>query len=129
MKRLNQILSISILITLLSCGTNLPNDYEGVYTGSSPEHEFIINGEFISIIPKCDYTFNIMSGNKIRTQENCEDDLPTNQEGNFEIISSNETSYTLDYKVGEFSTGTIILYKDGTGKQITYDPQVQLKKQ
>lgn len=129
MKKLNFVLSIFTLLTLISCGTSLPEEYEGVYLGSSPAHEMSVNGNFIGMIPNCEYTINIMSGNKIRLQENCEDNLPTNQEGSFEIISSTETSYTLDYKLGEMSTGTIILNNDGTGKQITYDPQVELKKQ
>lgn len=129
MKKLNLVLSIFTLTTLISCGSSLPENYEGVYLGSSPAHEMSVDGNFIGMIPKCDYTINIMGGNKIRLQENCEDDLPTNQEGSFEIVSSTETSYTLDYKLGEMSTGTIILNNDGTGKQITYDPQVELIKQ
>ncbi len=104
-------------------------DYEGVYIGSSPAHEMFVGGQYISTLPNCDYTINIMSGNKMRFQENCEGNLPTNQEGGFEIITSTETSYTLDYIMGEMNHGTIILNNDGTGKQITYDPQVELKKQ
>ena len=129
MKKLNLVLSIFTLITLVSCGTSLPEDYEGVYIGSSPAHEMFVGGQSIGLVPNCDYTINIMSGNKIRLQENAENDHPTNQEGSFEIITNTETSYTLDYKLDEMSTGSMILKNDGTGKQITYDPQVELKKQ
>jgi len=125
----NKILTASIALLMISCGSDIDQAYLGTYTGTQPKHEMIIKGKYYGMIPSCVYTIQILSGNKIRLQENCEDDLPHNSEGEFEIISSTESSCTIDYKMEKHSTGTIILNKDGTGKQITYDPQVDLIKQ
>lgn len=114
---------------LISCGTTIDEEYLGTYTGTSPEKEMFIKGKSFGIIPPRTYTIQIMTGNNIRLQENCEGDLPQNTKGVFEVISSTESSCTIDYKMEKNSTGTIILNKNGTGKQITYDPQVDLIKQ
>ena len=124
-----RILYILIMPLLISCGTTIDEEYLGTYTGTSPEHEMLIKGKSFGIIPPCIYTIQIMTGNNIRLQENCEGDLPQNTKGVFEVISSTESSCTIDYKMEKNSTGTIILNKNGTGKQITYDPQVDLIKQ
>ena len=125
----NKLLTATIALLMTSCGSGIEKEYIGTYTGSQPEHEMMINGKSYGIIPPCMYTIQILNGNKIRLQENCEGDLPNNSEGEFEIISSTESSCTIDYKMEKHSTGTIILNKDGTGKQITYDPQLDLIKQ
>ena len=122
-------LYILIIPLIISCGTSIDEEYLGTYIGTSPEHEMIINGKSIGMIPECKYTIQIMNDNKIRLQENCVDDNPENFKGEFEVVSSTESSCTIDYKTGKISTGTIILNKNGTGKQITYDPQVELIKQ
>ena len=120
---------ILVVPLIISCGSSIDEKYLGTYTGTSPEHEMLIKGKSYGIIPPCMYTFQIMTGNKIRLQENCEGDLPQNEKGEFEVISSTESSCTIDYKTEKNRTGTIILNKNGTGKQITYDPQVDLIKQ
>ena len=120
---------ILVVPLIISCESSIDEKYLGTYTGTSPENEMLIKGKSYGIIPPCMYTIQIMPGNKIRLQENCEDDLPQNQSGVFEVISSTESSCTIDYKMEKISTGTIILNKNGTGKQITYDPQVDLIKQ
>jgi hypothetical protein len=122
-------LYILIIPFIISCGTNIDEEYLGTYTGTTPEHEMIINGNSFGMIPECKYTIQIMNDNKIRLQENCVDDKPDNLKGEYEVVSSNESSCTIDYKMEQNSTGTIILNKNGTGKQITYDPQVDLIKQ
>jgi len=122
-------LYILIIPFIISCGTSIDEEYLGTYTGTSPEHEMIINGKSFGMIPECKFTIQIMNDNKIRLQENCVDDNPENLKGEFEVISSTESSCTIDYKMEKNSTGTIILNKNGTGKQITYDPQVDLIKQ
>ena len=120
---------ILVVPLIISCESSIDEKYLGTYTGTSPENEMLIKGKSYGIIPPCMYTIQIMTGNKIRLQENCEDDLPQNESGVFEVISSTESSCTIDYKMEKNSTGTIILNKNGTGKQITYDPQVDLIKQ
>jgi hypothetical protein len=120
---------ILIIPLIISCGTSIDEEYLGTYIGTSPENEMIINGKSFGMIPECKYTIQIMNDNKIRLQENCVDDIPENVKGEFEVVSSTESSCTIDYKTGKISTGTIILNKNGTGKQITYDPQVDLIKQ
>ncbi len=125
----NKILIALVALLMISCGSEIEKEYIGTYTGSQSEYEMMINGKSYGMIPPCIYTIQILNGNKIRLQQNCEGDLPTNSEGEFEIILSTESSCTIDYKMEKHSTGTIILNKDGTGKQITYDPQLDLIKQ
>lgn len=122
-------LYVLIIPFVISCGTSIDEQYLGTYIGTSPEHELIIKGKSLGMIPECKYTIQIMNDNKIRLQENCVDDNPNNTKGEFKVVSSTESSYTIDYKMEKYSTGTIILNKNGTGKQITYDPQVNLIKQ